>query len=685
MNLETPLSLVSGPADPASEAPRAATPMMAQYIEIKAANPDCLLFYRMGDFYELFFDDAEVASPGARHHADQARQASRRTTSRCAACRCMRADDYLQKLIALGHRVAVCEQIEDPAEARKRGAKSVVRRDVVRLVTPGTITEDRAARRPAAAISWRRSRATQRRGASACYGAGLDRHLHRRVPRRRNRGRAARSRDRPRRPARGRSLADALFGDPELETVLAELGRRRSTPLPPACSTSSTAAARVAALLRGRDARTASAVSRAPSWRPSAAAIAYVEKTQVGERPPLAPPRREAAGATLLIDPATRANLELRERPSGEPRRARCCAPSTAPSPARGARLLAERLTAPLTDPVAITRRLDAVAFFARRAGLARGLRAACAARRHAARAVAPGAGPRRAARSRVPCAAASKPRDDRRASSAESCELPAELPRQLRRDRRRCRRRSRSRLDRRLPRPAAAQARRRLRARRLSTPSSTRCGRCATTVAPGDRGAAGALCRRDRHPLAEDPPQQRARLLHRGDRTATADDRCSEPPRTRASSIARRWPMRCASPPPNWPSWKPRSPAPPSARWRIELAAFDALMRERSRHADAIRAGAASARRARRRGRAGRRWRAAEGYCRPAVDDSLAFAIEGGRHPVVEQALRRGGRAVRRQRLRPVAATATRARPRSGCSPAPTWAANRPSCARTR
>ena len=105
----------------------------------------------MGDFYELFFDDARGRQPRARHRADQARQASGRRTSRCAACRSMRADDYLQRLIALGHRVAVCEQIEDPAEAKKRGAKSVVRRDVVRLVTPGTHHRGEAARRPAEA------------------------------------------------------------------------------------------------------------------------------------------------------------------------------------------------------------------------------------------------------------------------------------------------------------------------------------------------------------------------------------------------------------------------------------------------------------------------------------------------------------------------------------------------------
>src|SRR3712207_6767682 len=138
-----------GPADPGiSPSPRGkgeaarATPMMAQYLEIKAAHPDALLFYRMGDFYELFFADAEVASRAlgivltkrGKHQGDDIPMCGVPVD---------RADDYLHRLIALGHRVAVCEQTEDPAEARRRGGKSVVRRDVVRIVTPGTVTEER--------------------------------------------------------------------------------------------------------------------------------------------------------------------------------------------------------------------------------------------------------------------------------------------------------------------------------------------------------------------------------------------------------------------------------------------------------------------------------------------------------------------------------------------------------------
>ena len=114
---------------------------MAQFLEIKAANPDSILWYRMGDFYELFFDDAVVASAALGIVLTKRGKHFGADIPMCGVP-IHRADDYLQKLIRLGYRVAVCEQLEDPAEARKRGAKAVVRRDVVRLVTPGTLTEE---------------------------------------------------------------------------------------------------------------------------------------------------------------------------------------------------------------------------------------------------------------------------------------------------------------------------------------------------------------------------------------------------------------------------------------------------------------------------------------------------------------------------------------------------------------
>src|SRR5258706_14326874 len=128
------------PASPPADDQRV-TPLMEQYIEIKAANPGCLLFYRMGDFYELFFGDAEVASRALGIVLTKRGKHRGQDIPMCGVP-IERADEYLHRLIALGHRVAVCEQLEDPAEAKKRGAKSVVRRDVVRLVTPGTLTED---------------------------------------------------------------------------------------------------------------------------------------------------------------------------------------------------------------------------------------------------------------------------------------------------------------------------------------------------------------------------------------------------------------------------------------------------------------------------------------------------------------------------------------------------------------
>src|SRR4029079_10118790 len=124
----TPSGFESGPP-PADGAPRA-TPVMEQYIEIKAANPDCLLFYRMGDFYELFFRDAEIASRTLRIVLTKRGQHQRDDIPMCGVP-VERADDYLQRLIAAGHRVAVCEQTEDPVEAKKRGYKSVARPDVV--------------------------------------------------------------------------------------------------------------------------------------------------------------------------------------------------------------------------------------------------------------------------------------------------------------------------------------------------------------------------------------------------------------------------------------------------------------------------------------------------------------------------------------------------------------------------
>jgi len=117
------------------------TPMMAQYLGIKAGHPDALLFYRMGDFYEMFFADAEAAAAALDIALTKRGQHLGRDIPMCGVP-VHAAEGYLLTLIRKGFRVAVCEQTEDPAEAKKRGAKSVVERAVVRLVTPGTLTEE---------------------------------------------------------------------------------------------------------------------------------------------------------------------------------------------------------------------------------------------------------------------------------------------------------------------------------------------------------------------------------------------------------------------------------------------------------------------------------------------------------------------------------------------------------------
>ena len=272
------------------------TPMMEQYIEIKAANPDCLLFYRMGDFYELFFDDAEVASRALGIVLTKRGKHLGADIPMCGVP-IERADEYLHRLIALGHRVAVCEQLEDPAAARKRGGKSVVRRDVVRLVTPGTLTEDLL-------LDAKRNNYPRRAGAEPRFGrrgsfrAGLDRHIDRRIPRRRMRARRARRRHRPDRAGRNHRLRCALCRC----RARADAARLPAlTPLTRDVFDGATAERRLAGFFGVATTAAFGAFSRV-ELAAAAAAVTYVERTQIGKRPPLSAPVREAAGATLAID-----------------------------------------------------------------------------------------------------------------------------------------------------------------------------------------------------------------------------------------------------------------------------------------------------------------------------------------------------------------------------------------------
>ena len=343
--------------EPTPEVAGRVTPMMEQYIEIKAANPDCLLFYRMGDFYEMFFDDAETASRALGIVLTKRGKHLGRDIPMCGVP-IERADEYLHRLIALGHRVAVCEQMEDPAEARKRGGKSVVRRDVVRLVTPGTLTEDTLldAKRNNYLLALVRSRASSTEDRFALAWIDISTGEFRLTESDRSGLAAEIARIEP-----GEIIvADALYSDAELSPFLRSLPTL--TPLTRDIFDGATAERRLSAFFNVATTAAFGALSRV-ELTAAAAAVTYVERTQIGKRPPLSPPVREAAGATLQIDQATRGNLELIRTLSGE-RRGSLLAAIDRTMTAAGSRLLAQRLAAPLTDPAEIAHRLDAVAAF---------------------------------------------------------------------------------------------------------------------------------------------------------------------------------------------------------------------------------------------------------------------------------------------------------------------------------
>jgi DNA mismatch repair protein MutS len=346
------------PKAPAADAATRVTPMMEQYLEIKAANPGLLLFYRMGDFYELFFQDAEIAS---RALGIQLTKRGKHAGDDIPMCGVPveRADDYLHRLIAKGHRVAVCEQMEDPAEAKKRGAKSVVKRDVVRLVTPGTLTEDTLldARANNYLLALARSRSSASGGdrmglawidistsefvVTECSTAELNATLARINP-------------------NEVIVADALYSDDTLGPLLREMPS--VTPLTRDVFDSATAERRLCDYFAVATMDAFGTLTRMEATA-AAACVTYVERTQVGKRLPLSPPSREAVGTTMAIDPATRANLELTRTLSGE-RRGSLLAALDSTVTAAGSRLLSQRLAAPLTDATAIAHRLDAVASF---------------------------------------------------------------------------------------------------------------------------------------------------------------------------------------------------------------------------------------------------------------------------------------------------------------------------------
>ncbi len=340
------------------------TPMMAQYLEIRRANPGALLFYRMGDFYEMFFEDALAASQ-ALDIALTKRGTHQGEPIPMCGVPVHSAEGYLLTLIRKGFRVAIAEQLEDPAEAKKRGYKAVVRRDVVRLVTPGTLTEDSllearrhnflaafADVRDEGALAWA-DISTGELCVMACHAPRLGPELARLSP---------------------REVLVSEAQEQDLSPLITDAGAAL-TPLARASFDSTNAEKRLTALFRVGSLDAFGSFTRA-EISALGALVDYLDLTQRGRLPLLRPPVREAADGAVQIDAATRRNLELTQGFAGG-RDGSLLASVDRTVTAAGARLLERRLSAPSRDLPLIHTRLDAVRFLTTGPRLREDLRAA--------------------------------------------------------------------------------------------------------------------------------------------------------------------------------------------------------------------------------------------------------------------------------------------------------------------
>jgi DNA mismatch repair protein MutS len=300
------MSAANPPAKPET-ADAKVTPMMAQFFEIKANYQDALLFYRMGDFYELFFDDAESAAAALDITLTHRGKHLGQNIPMCGVPY-HAAEAYLERLIRKGFRVAICEQAEDPAEAKKRGSKSVVRREVVRLVTPGTLSEDSlldarahnyiaaiAAAGEALAVAWL-DMSTGAFGVMPTQEPALGSLIARLAPR-------------------------EILRPAHIETGLIEAALAHSDAVvAEVADLTSPSAHRLLCDFYGVKTADGFGDLGRPETIACGLLLAYIQETQIDHLPRLAPPRVEETGAFMGIDAATRANLELTRTLSGDPK-----------------------------------------------------------------------------------------------------------------------------------------------------------------------------------------------------------------------------------------------------------------------------------------------------------------------------------------------------------------------------
>lgn len=337
---------------------------MAQYLEIRRETPGALLFYRMGDFYEMFFEDAVAASEALDIALTRRGFHLGQPIPMCGVP-VHAAEGYLLTLIRKGFRVAIAEQMEDPAEAKKRGAKSVVRRDVVRLVTPGTLTEDSLleARRHNYLVAF-----AEVREASALAWADISTGEFRVMPCPAVRLAPELARLSPREVLISEARAQDWAG------LVAETGGAL-TPLARGSFDSAGSERRLCGLFGVGSLDAFGSFDRA-EISAMGALVEYLELTQRGKLPLLRPPVRETPGGTMQIDAATRRNLELTQALSGG-REGSLLAAVDRTVTAAGARLLERRISAPSRDLAVIHARQAAVGHLLENARLRDDLRAA--------------------------------------------------------------------------------------------------------------------------------------------------------------------------------------------------------------------------------------------------------------------------------------------------------------------
>ena len=347
-----------------SKPDQSVTPMMAQFLEIKEGYPSALLFYRMGDFYELFFDDAVAAAQALDITLTKRGKHQGADIPMCGVP-VHAAEGYLLNLIRKGFRVAVCEQLENPQEAKKRGAKSVVKRGVVRLVTPGTLTEDTLLHpresnflasfvqvRNQSCLSWVDISTGDLRY-SPCPPVRLGPELARLAP------------------------AEVLVAEEasnDFLEIIQESGAA-ATELPQDVFDSSAGADKICKAYGVGDLGGLGEFGRADIAAISGL-IDYLSATQKGQLPLLRRPVCEARDDFVAIDAATRKNLELTQTLSGE-RSGSLLSVVDRSVTAAGARLLSRRITTPSQRLATIEERASAVAFFCGQSGLRGAVRSA--------------------------------------------------------------------------------------------------------------------------------------------------------------------------------------------------------------------------------------------------------------------------------------------------------------------